>query len=115
VRSLIEAKGDGRQHLFLLDELFRGTNTTERVAAGAAVLKRLDAGDDIVVIATHDLELLALLGRAYEPFHFRERIEANTLDFDYRIRPGLSSTRNAIALLEFMGYPEDLVADAVAN
>ncbi|OYV71506.1 MAG: hypothetical protein B7Z72_06815, partial [Gemmatimonadetes bacterium 21-71-4] len=115
VLSLIRAKEGGTQHLFLLDETFRGTNTTERVAAAAAVLKHLDRGLDIVVVATHDLEVLDLLGGAYAAHHFREQVTNDELSFDYLLQPGPSSTRNAIALLRFMRYPEDVVDDATAS
>jgi DNA mismatch repair ATPase MutS len=113
VHSLLRAKGPGRQHLFLLDEMFRGTNTAERVAAAYAVLAYLARGVDLVVVATHDLELVGLLGDTFDAYHFRERIADDTLSFDYTIRPGVSSTRNAIALLELKSYPEDVVADAI--
>ncbi len=115
VLALIRAKDDGEQHLFLLDETFRGTNTTERVAAAFAVLKHLDRGLDIVVVATHDLEVLDLLDGAYAPHHFREQVVNDELTFDYLIQSGPSSTRNAIALLRFMHYPDGLVGDAVAH
>jgi DNA mismatch repair ATPase MutS len=114
VLALVRAKETGFQHLFLLDEIFRGTNTTERVAAGYAVLAYLDRGRDVVVVATHDLELLDLLGGTYVAHHFREHVEGDGLRFDYRIQPGPSSTRNAIALLRYMKYPDGVVADALA-
>ena len=115
VLALIQAKAGGEQHLFLLDETFRGTNTTERVAAAFAVLKHLDRGLDIVVVATHDLEVLDLLDGEYAPYHFREQIVNDELTFDYLIQPGPSSTRNAIALLRFMHYPAGVIDDATAN
>jgi hypothetical protein len=115
VRALIDAKEDGEQHLFLLDEIFRGTNTVERVSAAAAVLAYLDRGPDLVVVATHDIELLDLLGDRYVAHHFREEIADGAVTFDYRIHDGPSSTRNAIALLEVTGYPAELVADARAT
>ncbi|HET7632941.1 MAG TPA: hypothetical protein VFK16_11590 [Gemmatimonadaceae bacterium] len=114
VLALISAKDDGHQHLFLLDETFRGTNTTERVAAAFAVLKHLNQGLDIVVVATHDLEVLDLLGEAYTPVHFREQVVNDELTFDYLLHPGRSSTHNAIALLRFMRYPAQVVDDATA-
>ena len=114
VRSLLYAKRPDRQHLFLLDEMFRGTNTAERVAAAYAVLAYLTQGIDIVLVATHDLELVELLGDAYETYHFRERVEDGTLFFDYRLRAGASSTRNAIALLQAKQYPEEIIANAMA-
>jgi MutS-like protein len=113
IGALVSAARDGAQHLFLIDEIFRGTNTTERIAAGEAVLAWLDEGDNIVVVATHDLELLDALADRYAPYHFRERVEQNALLFDYVIRPGASSTRNAIALLRLMRFPEPLVRDAL--
>ncbi|MDE3054685.1 MAG: hypothetical protein KGJ70_12415, partial [Gemmatimonadota bacterium] len=115
VRALIRARDDGTQHLFLLDETFRGTNTTERVAAAYAVLRHLDRGLDLVVVATHDLEVLDLLRGAYAAYHFREQVTNHELTFDYRLRPGPSSTRNAIALLRFMQYPDEIVDDATAS
>lgn len=112
IRSLIERKGDGHQHLFLIDELFRGTNTAERVAGAYGVLEYLNRGRDIVIVATHDTELLGLLGNAYAPHHFREEISADGLSFDFVMRDGQATTRNAIALLELMKYPADIVDNA---
>jgi DNA mismatch repair ATPase MutS len=113
IGALVSAARDGAQHLFLIDEIFRGTNTTERIAAGQAVLAWLDDGDNMVVVATHDLELLDALTDRYAVYHFRERVEQDALLFDYVIRPGVSSTRNAIALLRLMQFPEPLVRDAL--
>ena len=115
VRTLVEAAGGETPCLFLLDELFRGTNTVERVAAGRAVLSRLARGPHLAAVASHDLELVALLHGAYVPFHFREEIAEGALSFDYRLRPGGSSTRNAIALLARASYPPDVVAAAHAT
>ncbi|HVA56679.1 MAG TPA: hypothetical protein VNF92_02220 [Gemmatimonadaceae bacterium] len=115
ILALIRAKESGDQHLFLLDETFRGTNTTERVAAAYAVLRHLNRGRDLVVVATHDLEVLDLLDGAFAPHHFREQIAGEALTFDYLLQPGPSSTRNAIALLRFMRYPDAVVADATAH
>jgi DNA mismatch repair ATPase MutS len=112
VGALVRAKEEGTQHLFLLDEIFRGTNTTERVASAYAVLSYLNRGSDIVVVATHDIEVIDLLGGGYVARHFREEITDGAVTFDYRIHDGRSSTRNAIALLGVMGYPEELVNDA---
>lgn len=100
---------DRRQRLILIDELFRGTNSIERIAAAQAVLAELDRGDDIVVVATHDVELLELLP-TYRSFHFREEVQDGLLTFDYRLHSGACSTRNALAILELAGYPPAVVA-----
>jgi len=78
-----------------------------------AVLAHLTRGEDIVVVATHDLELIELLGSSYSPYHFREHVSEESLSFDFVIRAGPSSTRNAIALLKLMDYPDDVVAAAL--
>jgi hypothetical protein len=111
-RDLVHAADNENPHLFVIDEIFRGTNTVERVAAARAVLQRLASNDHIVLAATHDLELLPLLGNAWDFHHFRESIDDGTLSFDYRLRPGPTSTHNAIRLMELYGFPQDVVAEA---
>ena len=106
--------GGGERRLILVDELFRGTNSVERVAAAKAVLAHLDRGDDLVIVATHDIELLELLP-GYAMFHFREEVRDGELTFDYRLHEGPCSTRNAIAILELAGYPRTVVEDARAT
>jgi DNA mismatch repair ATPase MutS len=113
VLSLIKAAQSGRQCLLLLDELFRGTNTIERVAAAKAILEYMNRGDNVVVIATHDIELVELLDRQYESHHFREIIQNQQMTFDYKLQAGTSSTRNAIAILSMSGYPKPIVAEAL--
>jgi hypothetical protein len=106
--------------LFLLDELLRGTNTVERLAAGEAVLRAFlhrpeGLAPHVVMVATHDGELVAMLGDSYAPFHFRETVTEDGLHFDYLRREGPASTRTAIALLEATGAPADVIAAARAR
>lgn len=100
---------DGREVL-LIDELFRGTNTPERVAAGKAVLECLGAHAQVLV-TTHDVELQHLLERSFATFHFVEDPELPEV-FDYRLHPGISTTKNAIKLLEKVGFPPAIVQEA---
>jgi hypothetical protein len=103
------AERDG-QAVFLIDELFRGTNTPERVAAGKAVLECLGAHAQVLV-TTHDVELQHLLARSFLTFHFVEDPELPEI-FDFRLRPGISTTRNAINLLEKVGFPTAIIREA---
>lgn len=103
------AERDGRV-VFLIDELFRGTNTLERVAAGKAVLDSLGAKAQVLV-TTHDIELQRLLGPSFLTFHFVEDPELPEI-FDYRLHPGISTTKNAIKLLEKVGFPLAIVREA---
>lgn len=118
--GLVEASAAAEPHLFLLDELFRGTNAVERIAAGQAVLQELIAGSGrqkphLVIAATHDAELVDLLAPAYRSHHFGDSIAADGLTFDHQLRPGPATTRNAIALLRLHGAPEDLIRRALAS
>lgn len=121
--GVVALLGDARESiptLFLLDELLRGTNTIERLAAGEAVLRVLLAGHTeasphAVLVATHDGELVSMLGDLYAAFHFRETVGTDGLSFDYQRREGPASTRTAIALLEATGAPKDVVETARAR
>jgi len=84
VKRFLEASQDSVPCLFALDELFKGTNTTERIAAGKAVLSHLNRGPHIVLVSTHDIELAELLDSdGYELHHFREEVVDGQLVFDY--------------------------------
>ena len=120
VLSLVEASTLAQPHLFLLDELFRGTNTVERVSAGCAVLGALVQPDQglprhIVLAATHDGEVVEILGAGYDACHFGDAIGPDGLVFDFRMRPGPATTRNAIALLAQCGAPASIVGRATAT
>jgi len=115
VVGVVRASLSEQTHLFLLDELFRGTNAVERIAASEATLRELAMTTHVVIAATHDLELVQLLDGSYAPFHFTDRIEPGGLVFEYTLTSGVSTTRNAIALLELNGAPPALVARARAR
>ena len=75
-------------NLFLLDEIFKGTNTVERISAGKAVLSALTKGGNIIFVSTHDIELADLLKDEYELYHFSEKVNHKTVDFDYKLKDG---------------------------
>jgi hypothetical protein len=112
--DLVEASAATAPHLFLLDELFRGTNAVERIAAGQAVLEALLGGESgrtphVVLAATHDGELVDLLPGTFTAYHFGDAVGTDGLVFDHRLQPGPATTRNAITLLRLHGAPRSLV------
>jgi hypothetical protein len=120
VVSRLRASESPAQHLFILDELFRGTNAVERIAAGEAVLRELLVANGrrkphFVFAATHDAELVGMLDDLYDPFHFADTITDDELTFEYRLRRGPATTRNAIALLKSRGAPASVVARALES
>lgn len=95
-----------------IDEILKGTNTVERIAASAAVLQYLRGQDGLFAVATHDIELTRLLAGVYDNYHFRETMTPEGIRFDYLIKPGPSQTRNAIRLLEHLGFDTRIIRDA---
>lgn len=106
--SMVHAD-DTVQHLFLLDELFRGTNTSERIAAGVAVMEALTGHANMAIVATHDMEVVRLVSERYEPLHFAESVTTAGFAFDFVLRPGPATQRNAISLLGVLGAPDSLL------
>lgn len=102
-----------RPCVFLIDEIFRGTNTVERIASSAAVLRHLSKSH-VVFVTTHDVELQRLLDGQFEMFHFCDHIVEGRYDFDYKLRPGPARSRNAIRLLALSKYPKEIVDEATA-
>lgn len=101
-------------HLILLDELFKGTNTVERIAAAKAVLDYLTQNKgNTIVAATHDTELVPLLSSNYIPLYFTENIQDNKLSFNYKISTKPNMLRNAIRILRLYDYPETIVQNAL--
>lgn len=95
-----------------IDEILKGTNTAERIAASAATLTYFTGLDCLCVAATHDIELTRMLKDGYDNYHFEETVTDEGITFDYRIKPGPTRTRNAIKLLEVMGFDARLTQDA---
>ena len=92
--------------LCCVDEVLRGTNTTERISASAEILLSLSKMPMQIFAATHDLELTELLKGIYINYHFSETVEGDDVKFSYKLAEGPADTRNAIRLLRVMGYDE---------
>lgn len=92
-----------------IDEIFRGTNPIERISSSAEILTYINNKKSISIVATHDRELTDILKDNYEFFYFSEKVNSTGLSFDYKLKKGVSKTRNAIKLLEHIGYPKDII------
>lgn len=77
-----------RSCICLIDEILRGTNTPERIAASTAVLRVLHKADSLCLIASHDIELTEILKSEYDNFHFTEHFVEGVIGFDYKLRKG---------------------------
>jgi hypothetical protein len=96
--------------LFLLDEILHGTNSHDRRLGAAAVVRGLVQRGAIGLVTTHDLALSEIVDdpevRAVN-VHFEDRLEDGKMVFDYRVRPGVVRTSNALALMRTLGLWSD--------
>jgi DNA mismatch repair ATPase MutS len=115
IKTLVRAVEAGESVFCFLDEIFKGTNSADRHAGAQALINWLVAQDApgkpvLGLISTHDLEL-GTLADTYPGVmneHFQEYYEEGSLRFDYKLRPGVSTTRNALWLMKLAGLPTDL-------
>lgn len=106
IKMIIEAAKDGKRIFFLLDEIFRGTNSRDRHTGARILIKNLIKEGASGFVSTHDLELGDLAGEGntgVQNFHFKEYYKDGQIYFDYKLRPGISTTRNAIYLMKMAG------------
>ena len=112
IKNMVDESRSQSRNIFFLDEIFKGTNTIERIAAGKAVLSYLSNSDNIVFVSTHDIELASLLTDSYNLFHFTEIVDNKAIHFDYKLKQGKLTTKNAIRILELSNYPAEIIDEA---
>lgn len=112
INRFIRDRGRNNIQILAIDEPFNGTNTVERIAVARSVLESLGE-KAIVLTTTHDVELQNFLGEAYMLFHFQEDPDVDGY-FDYKLKRGPVTARNAIKLLRKIGFPENIVAKAMS-
>ena len=101
--------------LCFVDEVLRGTNTLERIAASAEILSWLAGANAMCFAATHDIELTHILEEQYSNYHFQEYVQEKDVLFDYKLYQGRAVSKNAIKLLRMLGYDEGMTAHAEAR
>ena len=112
-RILDSASTDGGAPvLAFIDEVLRGTNTVERIAASSEVLMSFPGRNIRCFAATHDIELTSLLEGSYDNYHFEEEIRDGDVLFNYRLMKGRAASRNAIRLLDAIGYDRNITEAA---
>ncbi len=111
-RILDAAREKGNKVLCFVDEVLRGTNTVERIAASTQILKTFAKRNVDCFAATHDIELTSLLKDFFDIYHFEGDVTDNDVHFDYKIKSGPATNRNAIKLLGVLGYDDQIVDDA---
>jgi DNA mismatch repair ATPase MutS len=109
IKTIIQAAGRSDTILFLLDEIFKGTNSIDRHTGAGVVIKKLSKMGAVGLVSTHDLELSELESEKnfdIENYHFSESYANNQIIFDYKLRTGVSKTTNAIYLMRMVGIDD---------
>jgi DNA mismatch repair ATPase MutS len=108
IRRIADLVDHAPAPMFLLDELFQGTNSHDRRIGAEALLRSLIDRGAVGLTTTHDLALTAIAdqsgGRAVN-VHFEDQFVDGELVFDYRMRPGPVTHSNALALMKAVGLP----------
>lgn len=112
LKRVVDNTNDKIPCICFIDEILRGTNTIERIAASSEVLNYIVNRNCLCISATHDIKLTNILHSVFENYHFQEYIEDDEIFFDYNLYKGKSNTRNAIKLLNIMGYGSNIVSRA---
>ncbi|WP_018211107.1 MutS family DNA mismatch repair protein [Desulfitobacterium hafniense] len=106
IKQIVEAAEGNEPVFFLLDEIFKGTNSHDRHQGAIALIQQLQKKGALGLVSTHDLELGELeresKGRI-KNYHFREYYQNKEIHFDYTLREGISTTRNALYLIRLAG------------
>lgn len=119
IQSIVDKCTSADNHttdFVFIDEIFKGTNTVERISIADAVIRHLSSLENtIAVVSTHDIELARGLETTLDTYHFNETIDSEQIRFSYTLIPGVVYTRNAISLLRLCGYPSSIINKAEEN
>lgn len=113
VKRLLDIVAMDQRCYCFVDEILKGTNTIERIAASSSIVHWLSQSNSLSMIATHDIELTEILKKQCQNLHFSEQVtNEEGISFDYKVKNGPAKTRNAIALLSILDYPEEITQQA---
>ena len=108
ILRMIESLEKSGFHYFFIDELFKGTNTIERIGSGLGIVHWLSRHDCLYMISSHDIELVAASGAVNDNYHFDSRYVDGEIVFDYQIKQGAAVTKNAVNTLKSLHFPSEI-------
>lgn len=107
IKDMAEYRKNNESMLCLIDEIFKGTNSADRIVGAKEAITRLAGDKCITIVSTHDFELCEIedyKGNRATNYHFEEYYDNNELKFDYKIKDGRCVTTNALAILKMAGF-----------
>jgi len=97
-------------HLILIDEIFKGTNSKDRIALASSFLIHMNKPKCIVIATTHDLEVVSFIKEKFNTFFFDNSFDNNNIIFDYILREGIQNETNVIELIKSIGFPNEIIS-----
>ena len=109
IKQIVEANRQGNWMIALIDEIFKGTNSKDRIIGAQETVKQLSTNNIFTFITTHDFELCELENEiSCSNYHFNEYYQGDKIKFDYLIKYGRSQTTNAQYLLKMVGITKEV-------
>ncbi|MGL5086258.1 MAG: MutS-related protein [Clostridium sp.] len=114
---ILDSINDTTPAFCIIDEIFKGTNPLERIASSKEILRYMMNRNALSIVATHDLELAETCdSNYYSCYYFCEDVDDEKgLTFDFKLKNGICNSGNALKLLAFLGYPAEIVSNALKN
>ncbi|WP_455715857.1 MutS-related protein, partial [Anaerosporobacter sp.] len=110
IKEVVENLEKKKPMLVLIDEIFKGTNSTDRIVGAKEIIKTLNKDFVITLVSTHDFELCSLVEQREITgfnYHFEEYYRNDNIYFDYKIKDGKCKTKNAVHILKLAGLMID--------
>ncbi len=108
IKEAIDYQKEGKNMLTLIDEVFKGTNSNDRIKGAISLINKLNSANSIVIITTHDFELCDIKTPNLFNYNFSEYYEGNEIKFTYKINKGKCTTTNAKFLMRLVGIIDEL-------
>ncbi|MGT2906546.1 MutS-related protein [Streptococcus dentiloxodontae] len=112
IKKMVSAACDQKFTYLFIDELFKGTNTVDRLATGISLIEWLSAQKCRFMISTHDKEIIDYEGWSLEHLHFSSQYTEGRIRYDYQLKQGKAQTSNAINILETEAFPKEMISRA---
>lgn len=107
IKAMAEYREKNQPMICFIDEIFKGTNSADRIVGAGEAIKKLSGEKCITLVSTHDFELCDIKdmdGKPAENYHFEEYYKDGELKFDYHLKNGRCTTTNAKELLRMAGF-----------
>jgi DNA mismatch repair ATPase MutS len=100
-------------HFILIDEIYRGTNSKDRITLASSVLNYLAKSHCMIFVTTHDLDIIDFVSDYYEQFYFDNRFVNNRVVFDYKIHQGVQKKTNVVELIKSLNFPKEIISSTI--